>query len=48
MITSCNEVVDFNCVTTNVTLTLSEQLLCNWHIALMRAIMPRVRLGKGP
>ncbi len=48
MIASCNEVVDFNCVTTGVTLTLSEQLLCNYHMALMCAIMPCVQLDKGP
>jgi hypothetical protein len=46
MITSYNEVVNFNCVTIGVVLTLSEQLLCNWHMMLMHTIMPRVWLGK--
>jgi hypothetical protein len=48
MITSYNEVVNFNCVTTSVVLTLSEQLLCNWHMMLMHTIMPHVWLGKVP
>ncbi len=29
MITSCNEMVNLNCVAINVALALSEQLLCN-------------------
>jgi hypothetical protein len=29
MITSCSEMVNFNCVATSVALALSEQLLCN-------------------
>ncbi len=48
MITSCSELVNFNCVTTGVVLVLSEQLLCNSRVALMRTIMPHVRLGQGP
>jgi hypothetical protein len=42
MIKSCNEVVNFNYVATGLTLTLSEQLLCNWRTGLMRTIMPHV------
>jgi hypothetical protein len=48
MITSCNKMVNFNYVATGVALMLSEQLLCNWHTALMHTIMPHVELGKGP
>jgi hypothetical protein len=48
MIISCNETVNLNCVAIGVTLTLSEQLFCNWHMILMHTSMPRVRLGKGP
>jgi hypothetical protein len=48
MIKSCNEVVNFNYVATSVALALNEQLLCNWRMALMRTIMPHVRLGKSP
>ncbi len=48
MITSCNKVVNLNYVATGVALTRNEQLLCNWRMALMHMIMPRVRLGKGP
>jgi hypothetical protein len=48
MITSCNKVVNLNYVVINITLALSEQLFCNWHMALMRMIMPHVQLGKGP
>jgi len=47
MITSCNEVVNFNYVAISVTLTLSEQLFCNWCMMLMHMIMPCVWLGKG-
>jgi len=42
MITSCNEVVNFNCVATYVTLVLSEQLFYTWRRALMHTIMPHV------
>jgi hypothetical protein len=48
MITSCNEVVNFNYAAISVALALSEQLLCNWQLTLMRMIMPHVWLGKGP
>jgi len=48
MITSCNEVVNLNYVAIGVALMSSEQLLCNWHTALMRTVVPHVRLGKGP
>jgi hypothetical protein len=48
MITSCNEVVNFNYVAIGVTLMLSEQLLCNWHTTLMCMIILHVRLDKGP
>jgi hypothetical protein len=48
MIKSCNEMVNVNCVTTSLTLTLSEQLLCNWRTGLMRTIMPHVQLNKIP
>ncbi len=48
MITTCSEVVNFNYVATDVTLAWSEQLHYNWHMTLMRTIMPCVRLGKGP
>jgi len=48
MITSCNKMVNFNYATTSVALALSEQLLCNWQLTLMRKIMPHVWLGKGP
>jgi hypothetical protein len=47
MITSYNEMVNFNCVAIGVALALSDQLLCNWRMALMHTIMPRVQLGKG-
>jgi hypothetical protein len=48
MITSCNETINFNCVAIGVALVSIEQLLCNWHMVLMRMIMPCVWLGKGP
>jgi hypothetical protein len=48
MIISCDEVVNLNYVVINVALTLSEQLLCNRRMALMRTIMPLARLGKVP
>jgi hypothetical protein len=48
MITSCSKVVDFNYVATSVALTLSEQLLYNWHTTLMCIVMSHVQLGKGP
>jgi hypothetical protein len=48
MITSCNKEVNFNYVATGVALALNEQLLCNWHMALMHTIMPRVRSNEGP
>jgi hypothetical protein len=46
MITSCIKVVNLNCVAISVALALSEQLLCNWCMALMCMIMICVRLGK--
>jgi len=39
--------VNLNFVATGVTLALSEQLFCNWHMT-MHTIMPQVWLGKGP
>jgi len=48
MITNYNEMVNLNNVATGVVLSVSEQLLCNWHTTLMRVIMPRVWLCKGP
>jgi hypothetical protein len=47
MITSCSKVINFNYVAIGVALTLSEQLLYNWHTTLMHMIMSHVRLGKG-
>ncbi len=48
IITNCSEVVNLNNVATNVALVLSEQFLYNWHMVLMRTIMPWVQLNKGP
>jgi len=48
MITNCTKVVNLNNVAINVALVLSEQLLCDWHMVLMRTIMPCVQLNKGP
>jgi hypothetical protein len=48
LITSCSKVVNLNYVATNVAIVLSEQLFCNWHMALMHMIMPHVHLSKGP
>jgi hypothetical protein len=48
MITSYNKVINFNYLAIGVALTLSEQLLCNWHMTLMHKIMPHAQLSKGP